>query len=369
MSSINDSLKKLYYDGLMGGELKLYKAAKAEGLSVTHKSVKEWLDKQSVEQIHAKPTTIKKFFPIKAPWIDFEWQTDLIDVSRDAHANLGVNYILMVIDIYSRFAWCVPLKDKKTATIISAFTKVLEDCIADKHNKPELLLSDNGSEFISKEFKALMAKNNIKQVFAVVGDHHKLGIGDSFVRNLRRYTEKYKTSAKTDKYITRLPLIVKNYNKSYHSALGAAPNNPNEEFIEKRIKLKESVANLGLKSFKVGDSVRYITNRIMFMKSSKPNWSKTVHKIVEISDNKRVIKLDNGKSYKYYELYNIKGTESYSYPEEKEPDTQGKPIMRKSQRLAIQREGIDPVADITTEAKRIRLPTTFYDKRTGTWHK
>ena len=65
-------------------------------------------------------------------------------------------------------------------------------------------------------------------------------------------------------------------------------------------------------TFDVGDTVRYIINRQQFEKGTLPRWSKATHKIVSKKQHSYV--LDNTKTYKYYELQNIKGVECLDFP-------------------------------------------------------
>ena len=57
--------------------------------------------------------------------------------------NKGIRYLLCVIDLLSKYAWVVPLKDKKGATITNAFQKFLDS----SKRKPNKIWVDQGSEF------------------------------------------------------------------------------------------------------------------------------------------------------------------------------------------------------------------------------
>ena len=64
----------------------------------------------------------------------------------------------MVIDVFSKYGWIVPLKDKKTKSVSSAFDEIFKK----NKRKPEMLWTDKGSEFISKHFKEFLKKNKIE---------------------------------------------------------------------------------------------------------------------------------------------------------------------------------------------------------------
>ena len=73
--------------------------------------------------------------------------------SRD---NKGIRYLLNVIDIFSKYAWSVPLHNKTSETVTQAFESILK-----QGRQPKHLWVDQGSEFYSKRFKELMSKHNI----------------------------------------------------------------------------------------------------------------------------------------------------------------------------------------------------------------
>ena len=62
--------------------------------------------------------------------------------------NKGFRFLLCVIDIFSKYAWVVPLKDKKGVSIVDAFQKKLDD----SNRKPNKIWVDKGSEFYNSYF-------------------------------------------------------------------------------------------------------------------------------------------------------------------------------------------------------------------------
>ena len=63
--------------------------------------------------------------------------------------NNGFRFLLCVIDILSKYAWVVPLKDKKGVSIVDAFQKILDK----SRRKPNKIWVDKGSEFFNSSFK------------------------------------------------------------------------------------------------------------------------------------------------------------------------------------------------------------------------
>ena len=89
--------------------------------------------------------------------VDKIWTADLVEIQKYSKWNKGVKYLLMVIDVFSKYGWIEPLKDKKTESVSSAFDLIFKK----SKRKPEKLWTDKGSEFISTHFKDFLKKNNI----------------------------------------------------------------------------------------------------------------------------------------------------------------------------------------------------------------
>ena len=68
--------------------------------------------------------------------------------------NKGCRFLLCVIDIYSKYAWVIPLKDKKGITITNAFQKILDE----SNRKPSKIWIDKGSEFYNRSMKSWFDK-------------------------------------------------------------------------------------------------------------------------------------------------------------------------------------------------------------------
>ena len=88
---------------------------------------------------------IRKFEKMKvySPFIDNISGADLADMQLICKFNKGLRFLLCFIDIYSKYACVIPLKDKKEITVANAFQKFLDESIC----KPNKLWVDKGSEF------------------------------------------------------------------------------------------------------------------------------------------------------------------------------------------------------------------------------
>ena len=72
--------------------------------------------------------------------------------------NKGIKYLLCAIDLFSKYEWVVPIKDKKGFSIVNAFKKILSD----SNRKPNEIWVDQVSEFYNKSFKDFLKINNIE---------------------------------------------------------------------------------------------------------------------------------------------------------------------------------------------------------------
>ena len=70
--------------------------------------------------------------------------------------NKGYRYLLMVLDVFSKYGWIIPLKDKKGETVMNAFKTILKE-----GRKPQYLWTDKGKEYQNKHVKELLDKNKI----------------------------------------------------------------------------------------------------------------------------------------------------------------------------------------------------------------
>jgi hypothetical protein len=298
----NTELEDTYYNPSTGlqGIVKLYEKVKKFGYTL--KEVTDFLNDQLSHQVHLQSNRLKHYFPIKAAFADQIWQVDLMDVSKESHHNKGYNYLLCIVDIYSRFAQVIPLKKKDTKHVMEAITNVL----LVKH--PKIIMSDNGSEFISRKWKALMKKYDIEMRYSEPGDHNRMGIVERFNKTLRGLIGNYRSAYDTDNYIDVLQDLVNNYNNTVHSATQSTPSKPNAKKIQEIISDKEEKAEQELTEFNIGDKVRTILAKSKFTKFSEPKWSKVTYTIEEHEG--REYKLSNGKWYKYYDIQPISNVQT-----------------------------------------------------------
>ena len=92
--------------------------------------------------------------------------------------NKEIKYLLGVIDLFSKYAWVVPLKDKKGASIVHAFQKTISE-----ERKPNKIWIDQGSEFYNNSFKNFLKINNIEMYSTY--NEGKSFVAERFIRTLK----------------------------------------------------------------------------------------------------------------------------------------------------------------------------------------
>jgi hypothetical protein len=277
MNGNDNILRAIYYDqknpASFSSSLRLYKAAKEINPNITHSIVKDWLSGEFTYTLH-KPLR-KKFLrnPIIVEDIDQQWEADLVDMQEFQSQNDNYKYILTVIDVLSKYAWVVPLKDKSAKSIVEAFKIILQG-----NRKPFFIRTDQGKEFVNQNFKRFIKPKDIHH-FTSKNTDIKCAIVERFNRTLKGRMFKYFTSKGTRRYIDILQDLVDAYNSSYHRSIKMRPIDANdskvlfknlygvstvEELYDKRNNDKDlEEADIVRKKYKVG----------VFDKSFYPNWT------------------------------------------------------------------------------------------------
>ena len=170
--------------------------------------------------------------------------------------NKGIRFLLCVIDIFSKYAWVVPLKDKKGMSIVKAFQIILKR----SNRKPNKIWVDKSSEFCNASFKKWLQDNDI----AMHSTHNegKSVVAERFIRTLKSKLYKYMTSISKNMCINKLDDIVSEYNNTYHTTIEMKPIYVKDNTC---INTDKEINNKDPK-FKVGDRVRISKYKINFAK-------------------------------------------------------------------------------------------------------
>ena len=202
------------------------------------------------------------------------WGADLADMQLLSKFNKGIKYFLCVIDLFSKYAFLVPLKDKKGISIVNAFQSILNK----SKRKPNKIWVDKGSEFYSASFKKWLQDNDI--IIYSTNNEGKLVVAERFIRTFKSKIYKYMTSISKNVYIDKLNAIVNKYNNTYHTTIKMKPINVKDNTY---INTKKEI-NYKRPKFKVGDYVRISKYKNIFAKGYLPNWSEEVFVVDKIKN-------------------------------------------------------------------------------------
>ena len=208
--------------------------------------------------------------------IDEIFAADLVEMQKFAKLNKGYRYLLTCIDIFSKFAWVIPLKDKKGITTKSALEKIFNK------RKPKFLWTDNGKEFYNKQVQDLLNENNIK-LYSTNNSEIKSAVIERFNRTFKNMMYKKFTENNNTIFYNILDELVNNYNNKYHSTIKMTPIEGSKKINEKKIKNiynYEKTKKLG--KFKIGDRVRIPLEKNIFEKGYDTNWTEEIFEIYDI---------------------------------------------------------------------------------------
>jgi len=178
--------------------------------------VAEWLSGQDTYTLH-KP--VRKRFPrntYRVTNIDDVWEMDLAELSSISKYNDKYKYLLNVIDIFSLYAWSVPLKDK-TATSITAALKTLF-----QNRKLINIQSDKGTEFVNGNVPRYLKRQGVR-FHTTLNPDIKGAIGERFQSSLKSRMYMFFTKNNTYLNLDFVNKLVIGYNSSVHSTIGMAP--------------------------------------------------------------------------------------------------------------------------------------------------
>lgn len=268
---VEDVLKSIYYNiehpASFASALKLSKASK-----VPIKKTKEWLATQDTYTLHK---SVRFKFPrrkVMSYGIGDLIQIDLVDLSKFAKYNRGVKYLLTAIDVFSKYAYAIPLKRKNAASVLAALKTLFKKLGAVKH-----IESDKGKEFWNSSCRKFFAQKGVNHYSSE--SEYKASVVERFNRTLKNKLYRIFTYRNSFKYVDILNSVLKSYNSSVHRSTGFSPHavtHRDECVIFDRLYGYQKLTDHG---FRVGDRVRISKAKKAFKRGYLPNWSEEVFEV------------------------------------------------------------------------------------------
>jgi len=231
--------------------------------------VKKWLASQDTYTLH-KPVKYKfQRRAIIAYGIGDLLQADLVDMSKWAKFNKGIKFLLTAMDVFSRKAYVIPIKNKSAKTVFDAFKQLLKQT-----GTVVNVQTDHGTEFYNKMLQTLFRKLKI---------NHYSTQSEMKCANLERYHRELKnrlyrifTHRNSYKYIDVLKDVVNSLNNNIHSSTGFKPStvtHENESEIFKKLYGYQPIAKF---NFEIGDQVRISKTNKVFRRGYLISWTNEI---------------------------------------------------------------------------------------------
>lgn len=370
--NINKELEKIYYDPTIGfSNLNDFiKKVEGKGLGYSQTDIKKWYKAQPVNQVFNDKKK-KQFTTIQCPHTIAGGclQADLMDISKYKSKNSNFKYLLNVVDVYSRYAWSIPLKSKGGKEISIGLEKVYKECNEKNEESPKTLTTDSGKEFLNSSVKAINDKYGIEKHYTINSKEQNhptiTAIVERFNKTLWNFIKKYTYSNDNYKFIDKMVPFLENYNNREHGTIEEKPIDVFNNKVKPNQKIKRA------ETMPIGTLVRIINKKKVFSKSMDTALSDQIYEIVEVIgtghklknfQSNRVLK----KEFQSRELKkipkNTNQTDVKKIKEEKVQLEKINKIVRRNQRtkLDTDKDGNIVISKRLIPKNNKRNPTTLY---------
>jgi hypothetical protein len=207
----------------------------------------------------------------------------LVDLSSYAEQNDGFRFTFNCVDIFSRFAWIVPLKQKTALSVVTALKQIIEQ----SGRKPRWAWWDEGKEFLNARMTEYLESQGITG-YHTYGEHGSVMV-ERFNRTIKTRLWKVFTEKHSYRWLDVLPVLLKQYNESKHSSIKMTPTEASDPANEQRLlalQVKNYKKHLEPPSevspFKIGDWVRIARKKNVFEKGYTPRWTESIYRVTSI---------------------------------------------------------------------------------------
>jgi len=275
-------LSEIYFNlkhpASFSGVNKLYYIVKKEGkfdISLHH--IKRWLASKDTYSLQRSLRYKFKRNRLVATGLNARWDVDLADVSNLASDNDGVKFLLIAINVFTRYLWVEPMNNKTPESVIKALKKMFVSAPL-----PGIIRSDKGREFNNKKVKLYLKDKGIDYYFTQ--NETKASYAERVIRTLKVAMYRYFTYKQSHHYLDILQDLVDGYNHRPHRSLNqrlpSDINEQNEAVVWKEqyidpLKTK-SEPKKKLFKFKVGDQVRMSHLRYTFQRDYQEKWTEEI---------------------------------------------------------------------------------------------
>jgi hypothetical protein len=277
-------LKEIYYNigeqGAYGSVSNILKAFKKRFplRSISSAEVLNFLEKQISYSIHRKRFKRIARNPTYSPRVNYQWSADLVDLQNIKKYNDDYQYVLVVIDVLSRYLYTEKLTSKSGPAVLEGFKNIF---IRAK-KLPNVLNTDQGTEFIYGPLQKFLKSKGI-HYFTSYGEE-KASQAERVIKTLKESFYRYFDFTLNRKWQDKLELFTKTYNANFNRAIKMSPNEaityPNDILLSQKA-FKKALASKKVKpTLKKGDYVRLNLILNVFSKAYEANWSRAIYQVV-----------------------------------------------------------------------------------------
>jgi transposase InsO family protein len=206
------------------GRIRFNSYLKQRYIGISSPQITEFLANNDEHQVHRQRRRSQRTKTSVASAPFKQLAMDLTDIPRR-----GVyRYLFVVVDVFSKYAWVVPLAKKSGEIVARELDKIIQSLPTGA--RVGSIRSDNGSEFKNPEIRAVLDKAETKQVFGLAGNPLGNGAVEALNRTLKvNLFSELGVSKTVGTYGPGLKKVLKQYNNTIHSSTGYIPsvlNNP-----------------------------------------------------------------------------------------------------------------------------------------------
>jgi len=344
ISMNRDAISEAFYNPKTGfvSAQKLYTKLKPDHPRLTLKEVQNFINEQMSGQVTKRNVAPKKYSSFQAPGIRGYYQMDLMIYDRFEYHNY--KYILVVIDVYSRFAMAKALTNRTLPNLMKNIQEIF-----DSMGIPNNVQCDN--EFNKKTFINYCNDNNIIPRFSLPDEINKNPIVERLNGTIANILQRWRVATGRHDWYKVLDDVMDNYNDNVHTTIKAKPID-----VWKGKDTNHQKHKVVKYAFKVGDRVRVARSKTVFSKGDEITYSKDIFTITKI-DGIRVYLDDFADWAKPYQLQKVTGPVGvYSRPEVEHAPVHRKIQSQRKLKKALNKEGVEENQVALRRSARERKP-------------
>jgi hypothetical protein len=211
-----------YYSNVLANAYRsgtnLHQRLMKEYINIGRRDVFECLQNIEIKQITYPIEDNKVVQPIITSHPMQHWQIDLVYMNEYKKQNSGYTYLMNVMDVFSKFIWSIPLKNRLGLTIVEQLEKIL--C---NEGVPDVIQTDNGVEFVNEHFQELQGKYNFEHRRSLPYKSSTNGGIEKANSTLKNYVFRHVTNNENKRYVDDLGFMVYSYNSTTHTTTKHTP--------------------------------------------------------------------------------------------------------------------------------------------------